>query len=274
MARVTQLGASSPGPPEPGASVWRLLIRPPRSPIWRQLGTLSREVPGPSGRDLPQEALPVHGHRRLHPPAGPADLSRPQPEDGHPVRGLRDAERLPFRVQVIQTDNGPEFGSAFHYHVLDKGVGHRYIKPRTPASVAHSVSEGGLGHLRHGRRYWTWPRNAQSAPPAGVSRSASQLTIDASSTSPAAMASIWPTASSTGTSNWRPFSSQNIVKQPHARRLLPSGSGWLRAIRTVRTAALSTKRRGKSPSRRSRPGARAGPSRADRRRPIGPRRRC
>ena len=35
-------------------------------------------------------------------------------------------------MEVIQTDNGSEFGSAFHYHVLDKGVGHRYIKPRTP----------------------------------------------------------------------------------------------------------------------------------------------
>ena len=41
-------------------------------------------------------------------------------------------QRLPFPVQVIQTDNGPEFGSSFHYHVLDKGVGHTYIKPRTP----------------------------------------------------------------------------------------------------------------------------------------------
>ncbi len=41
-------------------------------------------------------------------------------------------QRLPFPVQVIQTDNGPEFGSTFHYHVLDKGVGHTYIKPRTP----------------------------------------------------------------------------------------------------------------------------------------------
>ena len=28
--------------------------------------------------------------------------------------------RLPFSVQVIQVDNGPEFGSSFHYHVLDK----------------------------------------------------------------------------------------------------------------------------------------------------------
>jgi transposase InsO family protein len=41
-------------------------------------------------------------------------------------------ERLPFRVEVIQTDNGVEFGSSFHWHVLDKGIGHVYIKPRTP----------------------------------------------------------------------------------------------------------------------------------------------
>jgi len=40
--------------------------------------------------------------------------------------------RLPFRVEVIQTDNGAEFQSAFHWHVLDKGIGHVYIKPRTP----------------------------------------------------------------------------------------------------------------------------------------------
>jgi transposase InsO family protein len=41
-------------------------------------------------------------------------------------------EKLPFIVQVIQTDNGSEFGSSFHYHVLDKGIGHKHIKPRTP----------------------------------------------------------------------------------------------------------------------------------------------
>ena len=40
--------------------------------------------------------------------------------------------RLPFQVEVIQTDNGAEFQSAFHFHVLDKGIGHVYIKPRTP----------------------------------------------------------------------------------------------------------------------------------------------
>lgn len=41
-------------------------------------------------------------------------------------------QRLPFQVEVIQTDNGAEFQSAFHFHVLDKGIGHAYIKPRTP----------------------------------------------------------------------------------------------------------------------------------------------
>ena len=40
--------------------------------------------------------------------------------------------RLPFGVEVIQTDNGAEFQSAFHWHVLDKGIQHVYIKPRTP----------------------------------------------------------------------------------------------------------------------------------------------
>ena len=30
-------------------------------------------------------------------------------------------EKLPFGVEVIQTDHGAEFGSRFHYHVLDRG---------------------------------------------------------------------------------------------------------------------------------------------------------
>jgi transposase InsO family protein len=35
------------------------------------------------------------------------------------------------RVEIIQTDNGAEFGS-FHYHVLDRGIRHVYINPATP----------------------------------------------------------------------------------------------------------------------------------------------
>ncbi|GAA3068123.1 hypothetical protein GCM10010448_59310 [Streptomyces glomeratus] len=41
-------------------------------------------------------------------------------------------QRLPFQVEVIQTDNGAQFQSTFHWHVLDKGIAHTYIKPRTP----------------------------------------------------------------------------------------------------------------------------------------------
>ncbi len=41
-------------------------------------------------------------------------------------------EKLPFQVEVVQTDNGAEFQSAFHWHVLDRGIGHVYIKPATP----------------------------------------------------------------------------------------------------------------------------------------------
>lgn len=41
-------------------------------------------------------------------------------------------ERLPFRVELVQTDNGSEFQAAFHWHVLDRGIQHVYIKPSTP----------------------------------------------------------------------------------------------------------------------------------------------
>jgi len=40
--------------------------------------------------------------------------------------------RLPFRVLVIQTDNGAEFQSRFHWHLEEQEVRHVYIRPRTP----------------------------------------------------------------------------------------------------------------------------------------------
>jgi transposase InsO family protein len=40
--------------------------------------------------------------------------------------------RLPFRIRVVQTDNGAEFQSRFHWHLQDRDIGHVYIKPRTP----------------------------------------------------------------------------------------------------------------------------------------------
>jgi hypothetical protein len=41
-------------------------------------------------------------------------------------------DKLPFRVEAIQTDNGGEFQTAFHWHLADRGIRHVYIKPATP----------------------------------------------------------------------------------------------------------------------------------------------
>jgi hypothetical protein len=40
--------------------------------------------------------------------------------------------KLPIAVEVVQTDSGAEFQGAFHWHLLDRGIGHTYIKPKTP----------------------------------------------------------------------------------------------------------------------------------------------
>jgi transposase InsO family protein len=41
-------------------------------------------------------------------------------------------QRLPFRIHVIQTDNGAEFQSQFHWHAESLDIRHVYIRPRTP----------------------------------------------------------------------------------------------------------------------------------------------
>ena len=40
--------------------------------------------------------------------------------------------RLPFRILVVQTDNGAEFQSRFHWHLEGLDIRHVYIRPRTP----------------------------------------------------------------------------------------------------------------------------------------------
>ena len=40
--------------------------------------------------------------------------------------------KLPFAAGASRQTTGRKFGSAFHWHLLDKGIAHRYIKPRTP----------------------------------------------------------------------------------------------------------------------------------------------
>src|SRR5262249_35435692 len=46
--------------------------------------------------------------------------------------------RLPFRVLVIQTDNGAEFQSRFHWHLQAKDIRHVYIRPARRTSTARS----------------------------------------------------------------------------------------------------------------------------------------
>ncbi len=63
--------------------------------------------------------------------------------------------RLPFRVETVQTDNGAEFQSAFHYHVLDRGIGHVYIRPATPrpngkVERSHRIDADEFYKLREG----------------------------------------------------------------------------------------------------------------------------
>lgn len=48
------------------------------------------------------------------------------------IRFIDDVRRrLPFRIHVVQTDNGAEFQSQFHAHLLQHDVEHVYIRPRT-----------------------------------------------------------------------------------------------------------------------------------------------
>ena len=75
--------------------------------------------------------LPVHRDRRLHPARVLRIYDRNNQNTA--IRFLDYVcQKLPFRVEAIQTDNGGEFGAQFHWHVLDRGIRHVYIKPAHP----------------------------------------------------------------------------------------------------------------------------------------------
>ena len=40
--------------------------------------------------------------------------------------------KFPFRIHTVRTDNGHEWQAKFHWHLADLGIGHVYIKPRSP----------------------------------------------------------------------------------------------------------------------------------------------
>ena len=86
----------------------------------------------PDPRRHRQAALPVHRHRRLHPAEGAAHL--PQSESAH----RNPIPRLPHRAAPVPDRGDPDRQrsrvprTGFHWHVLDRGIGHVYIKPATP----------------------------------------------------------------------------------------------------------------------------------------------
>lgn len=52
---------------------------------------------------------------------------------GTAIRFLDEVlRRLPFRIHVVQTDNGAEFQSHFHWRLEALDIRHVYIRPRTP----------------------------------------------------------------------------------------------------------------------------------------------
>jgi transposase InsO family protein len=73
------------------------------------------------------------------------------------IRFIDDVRRrLPFRIQVIQTDNGAEFQSQFHWHVESLDIRHVYIRPRTPhlngkVERSHRVDDQEFYQLLAGR---------------------------------------------------------------------------------------------------------------------------
>lgn len=46
--------------------------------------------------------------------------------------GVYDRKRLPFRILVLQTDNGAKFHSRFHWHAESLDIRHVYIRPASP----------------------------------------------------------------------------------------------------------------------------------------------
>lgn len=57
----------------------------------------------------------------------------PHNNQGTSVIFLKEVIKIfPFKILTVQTDNGAEFQSKFHWFLEEKGIEHVYIKPRTP----------------------------------------------------------------------------------------------------------------------------------------------
>ena len=122
-----------------------------------------------------QEALPVHRHPRLHALRVLKIYGQLNQKTAIQFADYV-LEKFPFRVEQIQTDNDSEFQSAFHWHLLDRGLRHIYIRPATPrlngkVERSHRIDDEEFYRMLAGEVIAT-PRSSTAS-----SRSGSTITI-------------------------------------------------------------------------------------------------
>lgn len=92
-------------------------------------------------RDLPKFLGRIPGtHKRLYQFTAADDCPRVRVLKVYDACNQRTAirfidevlRRLPYRVHVVQTDNGAEYQSQFHWHVKALDIRHVDIRPRAP----------------------------------------------------------------------------------------------------------------------------------------------
>jgi hypothetical protein len=114
-------------PTAPSATTGAGSARSSRCPATASSSTSSSS---PAPRTTPQ-ALPAHRDRGPHPAARAAQL-RPGATSRPPSSPRRCAGAAPVPGRGHPGRQRVEFGASFPWHVLDKGIGHIDIKPRTP----------------------------------------------------------------------------------------------------------------------------------------------
>ena len=138
------------------SGVWRILKRldmnrlPARNATNRSsdAGNATRNNnPGTASRWTSSSSSPCKAPANLATTSSPRSTTAPDCEccgsttattRTPPSNSSTTSARTPVPLDTIQTDNGSEFGSQFHWHVLDRGIRHVYIKPATPRSTAKS----------------------------------------------------------------------------------------------------------------------------------------
>ena len=90
----------------------------------REVHRTARRAPARSTTSTPRSTTaPASGS------CGSTDATTRRPRSSSSTTSSRSSRS---RSRCVQTDNGAEFQGAFHWHVLDRGIGHVYIKPATP----------------------------------------------------------------------------------------------------------------------------------------------